>query len=218
MAKSKNSNQWDAMVAKFEPVRAGESAMTASDAARELGVSEAAVRKAMQSGRIAPADLRYRERANGKRVPLLTASAIEKYKASRSPEAPVARKVPADVVQESGAETVAPFHLEYAPADNLQDAKLKEQNLKNERLVAENMLARNQSMLIQDVIDINREVDLELVAALRSYVFRVAPMVAGETDILRCRTILETEMKEAMAVLEKESAERWHDRSVNSQR
>ena len=203
MAKSKNSNQWDAMVAKFEPVRTGESALTASDAARELGISEAAVRKAMQSGRIAPADLRCREKASGKRVPLLTMAAIEKYKASRSPDAPVTPRVVEEVAKEPVSDSLEPFHLEYTPADNLQDAKLKEQNLKNERLVAENMLARNQSMLIEDVIAINREVDLELVAALRSYVFRVAPMVAGETDILRCRTILEAEMKEAMAVLER---------------
>lgn len=208
MAKTKTSNQWAAMIAGFEPVRPGEKTHTVSQAARLCGVSEVALRKALQTGRIAPQDCRAGEWGNGKKITLLTQVAVDKYMAAReeSGKSPKISNVEKEIeIRRARVEELKLEQSTYLPGmpDNLQDAKLRIEQLKIERLEAENMLAKNQSMLIQDVIDINREVDMELIASLRSFVYRVTPRVAGESDILKIRTILEEELAEAMAVLER---------------
>jgi hypothetical protein len=213
MAERPRSIQRDSFLRSLERPMASERVYNLSEAETFTERTGRALWKAVESGRIDRQYLRMGEHADGKPKLLFTREGLDIYIAT---SAASRGAIPSAVVEavgiarddrlraehEARIATEARRNIDLMPS-SLPDAKLRVEQLKIERLEAENMLARNQSMLIEDVIAINREVDMELVASLRSMVYRAAPRLAAESDILKCRVILEQELQESMSVLER---------------
>lgn len=92
--------------------------------------------------------------------------------------------------------------VKLAPMIDLTSAKLRNEQLKALQTEAAVKLANNETIRVQDAADIAKELGLELKAATLLFINKAASKVAAESDVVRCRKILEEHLIDVLSQID----------------